>query len=63
MAQRNGWLETLTSEKDENRISPGKSRAEELREDKRGERQTEQEGKRREKERALDHRAVHTCSA
>ena len=26
----------LTSEKDEKRISPGKSRAEELREDKRG---------------------------
>ena len=53
----------LTLEKDENRISPGKSRAEELREDKRGKRQREQERKRREKERALDHRAVHTSSA
>ena len=62
MAQRNGWLETLTSEKDENRISPGKSRAEELREDKRGVRWREQESKKREKERTLDHRA-HTCSA
>ena len=38
----------LTSEKDENRISPGKSRAEELREDKRGERRREQERKKRE---------------
>ena len=53
----------LTLEKDENRISPGKSRAEELREDKRGKRQREQERKRREKERALDHRAIHTSSA
>ena len=53
----------LTLEKDENRISPGKSRAEEPREDRRGERQRELERKRREKERALDHRAVHTSSA
>lgn len=53
----------LNSEKDENRISPGKSRAEELREDKRGERRREQERKKREKRRTLDHRAAHTCSA